>query len=116
MALLWGVADKWHLIAGALEFDEDLIDEVDTNNETDEACLEDCVEKWVTRLGPSWQTLSRALTDIGEENLAQRAWNGGEVFNLDSQTQPLTRMRSEVYGSCVSTVCRRLFSGYAAYE
>ena len=43
MALLWGVADKWRLIAGALEFDEDLIDEVDTNNETDEACLEDCV-------------------------------------------------------------------------
>ena len=77
MALLWGVAGKWRLIAGALQFDEDLIDEVDTNNETDEACLEDCVEKWVTRLGPSWQTLSRALTDIGEESLAQRAWNGG---------------------------------------
>ena len=80
MALLWGVAEKWRLIAGALEFDEDLIDEVDTNNETDEACLEDCVEKWVTRLGPSWQTLSHVLTDIGEESLAQRAWNGGGVF------------------------------------
>ena len=84
MSLLWGVANQWSNLAGALEFDEDLIDEIHTNNETDEACLQNCMEAWVERLGPSWKKLSRALREIGEKSLAQQAWNGGSKFEMMS--------------------------------
>ena len=79
MSLLVGVAGRWKEIAEGLEFDEDLIDEIDTNNERDEDCLQDCVEKWISRLQPSWEKLSLLLTDLGEEELAQQAWSGGSV-------------------------------------
>ena len=77
MSLIYCVAGRWKMIASGLGFDEDLIDEIDTNNETDEACLKDCVEKWVSKLGPSWERLSLVLRDLGEESLAQQAWSGG---------------------------------------
>ena len=73
MLLLGGIAGRWKMIASGLGFDEDLIDEIYTNNETDEACLQDCVEKWVSRLGPSWERLSLVLGYLGEERLAQQA-------------------------------------------
>ena len=54
---------KWSEIALGLGFDEDrLDDEIDTNNGMDEACLQDCVEKWVSRLEPSWERLSLVLS------------------------------------------------------
>ena len=77
MSLICCVRGKWREIASGLGFDEDLIDEIYTNNVTDEACLQDCVEKWVSRLGPSWERLSLVLRDLGEEILAQQAWSGG---------------------------------------
>ena len=39
MGLLWSVAGLWRVIAEGLGFDDDLIDEIYTNNETEEACL-----------------------------------------------------------------------------
>ena len=78
MSLLWGVAGRWKEIAKGLGFHEDHIeDEIFTNNSTDEACLQDCVEQWISRLQPSWEKLSHVLRDLGEEKLAQTAWNGG---------------------------------------
>ena len=77
MSLLVGVAGRWRMIAEGLEFDEDLIDEIDTNNERDEDCLQDCVEKWISRLQPSWEKLSQVLSDLGEEELAQQIESGG---------------------------------------
>ena len=77
MNLLWGVAGRWREIARGLEFDEDHIEnEIFTNNSTDEACLQDCVEQWIARLQPSWEKLSHVLRDMGEEELAQKAWSG----------------------------------------
>ena len=77
MSLLVGVAGRWKEIAEGLEFDEDLIDEIDINNESDEDCLQDCVEQWNSRLQPSWEKLSQVLRHLGEEDLAQQAWSGG---------------------------------------
>ena len=74
MSLLYCVAGRWKMIASGLGFDEN---QIDTNNGTDEACLQDCVEKWVSRLEPSWERLSLVLRDLGEERLAQQAWSGG---------------------------------------
>ena len=82
MSLLVGVAGRWRMIAEGLEFDEDLIDEIDTNNERDEDCLQDCVEKWISRLQPSWEKLSLLLTDLEEEDLAQQTGSGGRVYVL----------------------------------
>ena len=64
MDLLYNMSSRWKEIAGALGFKEDLIDEIDTNNEMDEACLQDCVEKWVFRMRPSREQLSLILTDL----------------------------------------------------
>ena len=64
MSQLYVMAGRWKEIAGALGFDEDLIDEIDTNNETDEACLQDCVEKWVSRMRPSWEQLSLIIAGL----------------------------------------------------
>ena len=65
------------MIAEGLEFDDDLIDEIDTNNSANEGCLQVCVEMWVTRLQPSWEKLSHVLKELGEEELARQAGNGG---------------------------------------
>jgi hypothetical protein len=75
MSLLWGVAGRWKEIAEGLEFDEDLIDEIDTNNDMNEGCLQVCVEMWIFKLQPSWEKLSRALRDLEEVELARQAGN-----------------------------------------
>ena len=80
MSLLWGVAGRWKEIAEGLEFDEDLIDEIDTNNDMNEGCLQVCVEMWIFKLQPSWKKLSRALKELGEVELARQAWNKGSVL------------------------------------
>ena len=77
MSLLKGVAGRWKEIAEGLGFDEDHTeDEIFTNNSTDEACLQDCVEQWIAKLQPSWEKLSHVLRDMGEEELARKAWSG----------------------------------------
>ena len=77
MSLLMGVAGRWKTIAEGLGFDEDLIDEIYTNNEMNEACLQDCMEQWVGRLQPSWEALSVVLSDMGEDELACLAMKKG---------------------------------------
>ena len=80
MSLLLAVAGRWKAIAEGLGFDEDTIDEIYTNDDTDEACLQNCVEQCVRKLDPTWQKLSRVLSDMGQESLAQQALqNGGEL-------------------------------------
>ena len=80
MSLLRGVAGRWKMIAEGLKFDEDFIDEIDTNNDMNEACLQHCVEIWVTKQQPSWEILSHVLRDLGEEELARQALNQGSVL------------------------------------
>ena len=77
MSLLMGVAGRWKDIALGLGFNEDHIGDEIFTNITDEACLQDCVEQWISRLQPSWEKLSHVLRDMGEDGLAQKAWNGG---------------------------------------
>ena len=67
MSVLRDFVGRWKAIADGFGFNGDMIDEIDTNNEMNEACLQDCVEQWVARLGPSWEKISRILEDLGEE-------------------------------------------------
>ena len=81
MSLLYGVASLWREIALGLGFDQDhLEDEIFVNSETDKARLQDCVEQWVAKLGPSWEQLSLVLRDLGQESLAQQACSGGVLL------------------------------------
>ena len=73
MDLLYDIRGHWKEIADGLGFDEDMIDEIFTNNEMDEACLMNCIEIWVQRLGPTWEKLSHALANMGENKLAHKA-------------------------------------------
>ena len=67
-------------------FDEDMIDEIGTNNQTDELCLPQMVEIWVHRLAPSWETLSLALRDMGRNDLAHKTWSEGQLLSPPSYT------------------------------
>ena len=60
------VSRQCKIIAEGMDFDEDLIDEIDTNNERDEDSLQNCVEVWVSRLKPFWKN------NMGEDELAQK--------------------------------------------
>ena len=82
MSLVSGVSSQWKVIAEGVGFGEDLIDEIDTNNDTDEACLQDCVEQWVSKLDPTWQKLALVLTGMGQESLAQQALQNEGYISL----------------------------------
>lgn len=51
--------------------DEDLTDEIFTNNETDEECLKDILEVWLEISSPTWEGVADALHKIGEDQLAE---------------------------------------------
>ena len=59
-------ASKWQSLGKALSLDEDRLDEIFTNNETDEACLEKMLEHYLQRsdLNHSWEEIEAALEKI----------------------------------------------------
>ena len=63
------LASKWQSLGEALSLDEDRLDEIYTNNETNEACLQEMLEVYVVRsdLNHSWEEVQVALKKIGEE-------------------------------------------------
>ena len=54
----------------ALSLDEDILDEIYTNNETDEDCLRDMLERRLMRtdLKLSWEEINEALASIEKDN------------------------------------------------
>ena len=50
--------------------DEDLLDEIFTNNETEDECLRAVLEQWL-QIHPTFEDLSDALQKIGEKQLAE---------------------------------------------
>ena len=54
----------------ALSLDEDRLDEIFTNNETDEGCLQEMLEVHMARpdLNHSWEEIQEILKKIGEES------------------------------------------------
>ena len=47
-------------------FDEDRLDEIFTNNETEEDCLRELIDVYLARshLEPSWEKIDAALTEV----------------------------------------------------
>ena len=71
-AMLRPVAKKWKEIGEALDLSDHILDEVDTNNATDECCMDNAVEFWLTYHSPSWEKLATVLRGMGEETLANK--------------------------------------------
>ena len=82
MDLLYDIRGHWQEIAEGLGFDNDIIDEIFTNNVMDEACLMNCIEIWVQRLGPTWEKLSRVLANMRENQLAHKACPSAGELNF----------------------------------
>ena len=62
------VLSKWQSLGKALSLDEDIIDEIYTNNETDEECLRDMLRRRLMRtdLKLSWEEINEALKKVNE--------------------------------------------------
>ena len=80
ITLLYEIADQWKTVANSLGMDEDWIDEIDTNNAVDILCLDNIVDVWIQRMGPTWKKLSLVLRDMGRNDLADKAWNDGKII------------------------------------
>lgn len=66
---LYSVVPKWKQLAEVIGIDEDLVDEIFTNNESDEECLRAVLEVWMKK-SPTWRTVTDSLHKIGEDQLA----------------------------------------------
>ncbi len=74
MDLLHPVDKKWEDITKALNFDEDRVDEIFTNNEKEYLRLYEVMEYYLMNVhcSHSWEEMVRVLTEIGEHGLAGR--------------------------------------------
>jgi len=64
------MSPKWRQLAEVIGIDEDLTDEIFTNNERDEECLRTLLKEWVKK-SPNWRTVIDCLQKIGEDQLAE---------------------------------------------
>jgi len=61
--------------------DEDLLDEIFTNNATDDECLRAALEQWL-KIHPACEDLSDALQKIGESQLAELLHPACKIYPL----------------------------------
>ncbi len=83
---------KWKVFAEKLGMDEDHIDEVFTNNETDLSCLYDLLCTILRK--HTWTSVARALEEMGETELAEKC--GGS--SKPSESMERGRGKGELYG------------------
>ena len=69
---LMGVASKWKSLGEALSLDDDIVDEIFTNNETEEECLREMLERYLMRsdLKHNWEEIEdeEALASIEKDS------------------------------------------------
>ena len=70
---------KWKRLAEVIGIDEDLVDEIDTNNERDEECLRAVLEVLMKK-SPTWTTVTDSLRKIGEDQLAGSLYLKCEIY------------------------------------
>ena len=77
------MASKWLALGMALSLDEDRLDEISTNNETEEACLRVMLEFYMKRsdLKHSWEEIREARRKVEEKDgvIDSDAINDGRV-------------------------------------
>ena len=66
------VTPKWQKLGELLGLDEDLLDEILTNKETDGECLKGMLGVWLQKsMNPTWKDVTDALSECGEDQLAE---------------------------------------------
>ena len=70
-ALHPAMTHKWNEFGESLGINEDLIDEIYTNSETDEECLKEILDVWIKKSSPTWKEVADSLKSIGEKKLAE---------------------------------------------
>jgi hypothetical protein len=72
LPLLRSIASEWLSLGEALSIDDDDLDIINTNNETDEACLQNMLEFHVEKSSQhTWKVMAIALKQIDQEELAK---------------------------------------------
>ena len=70
------VTPKWKQLAEVVRVDEDLIDEIFTNNNgIDEECLKDILKVWLKKSSPTWKSVADAVQKTGEDQLAESLYH-----------------------------------------
>ena len=87
--VLQPVAPKWKKLGEALSVDEDDIDEIYTNNETDEDCLHELIERFIV-VHHNWEDVATTLRKIDEETLANKIYHVIPCKLLDRNHSRLT--------------------------
>ena len=74
LPLLYPIASKWQSLGEALSLDEDDLDIIDTNNETNEACLQDMLEFYVKKSDSqyTWEKMATALKEMDQVTIAEK--------------------------------------------
>ena len=64
---------RWKEIGDAFGLDEELIDEIDTNDELDSVCMEEVIRHYLQRgdATPTWRGVAKVLELMGETRLAE---------------------------------------------
>lgn len=72
---LHSVKSEWQKLGEALGLDEDRLDEIFTNNESEEECLRVMLATWFQKSWkPTWRVVANALVAIGENQLTERLY------------------------------------------
>ena len=74
---------KWQELGQQLGIDEDLLDEIYTNNQRDEECLRAILEVWLQiSMNPKWSDVTDAILKIGKDHLALSCKIGNSDLGL----------------------------------
>ena len=92
---LLSMASKWLAVGEALSLDEDLLDEIFTNNDTEEACLRVMLEHYMERsdLKHSWEEIREARRKVEEKD--------GETGELEPTSQRSQEGTSIITGETI---------------
>ena len=77
-------ASKWQSLGEALSLDDDRLDEIFTNYEKDETCLEEMLELYLQRsdLNHSWEAIEAALEKVKEAESASGEFLGTLLYYM----------------------------------
>ena len=117
-SLLQSVADKWKEIGEALFLAEDILDEIYTNNKSNESCLQNMLAFYMMRsdLRHDWEEVSNALRKVGEHSLAENV-SRMETLSHDSEGQCLSEVAAVSHGlSSSPSVSFPVAESTAGYE
>ena len=81
------MASKWQALGESLSLDEDHLDEIFTNNETDEACLQEMLKLYMMRsdLDHNWEEIDTTMRQVKEVTTQSSCSNGSGSSVVESK-------------------------------